>query len=147
MAVYSKNRHVTWWTDKPPPHPKRAWVKDLTGFMVPRVRCDTCVDVGQGSSGFRGDLSGLGKNLPHRLGFLVAVDDIFFEELNLPALEECPHGSFIKEAFGTRAYLMKIGLNLGFSGRRTIMKIIGGVETGEQDAVRFEAALEFGGDL
>ena len=75
------------------------------------------------------------------------MNNIFFQGLNVPALEHIPHGGLVEEAFGACAYLMKIGLDLGFSGRCAVMKVIRGVETGEQDAVRFEDAAEFGGDL
>jgi len=74
------------------------------------------------------------------------MNDIFFQKLNIPTLKHGPHGGFIKKAFGACFYLIEVWLDLQ-SIPCTVVDIVRGVETGEQDAVRFEAAFEFGGDL
>lgn len=73
-------------------------------------------------------------HLPHGLGLLVAVNDVFFEKLNVPAAEHGPHTGFVEEAFGTGSDVMEVLFDLQFR-RRAVVMVMGGVEAGEQDDV------------
>jgi len=86
------------------------------------------------------------QNLPHGFGFPETVNNIFLQELNIPALEHIPHGFFIEETFGACFHLVKIRLDLQ-AGACSVVDIVCGVETGKEDAIRFEAAFEFGSNL
>jgi len=61
-------------------------------------------------------------------------------------MEESPHAGFIKEAFGAGLDLIEVRFNLQ-ARTCAVVDIIGGVEAGEEDTVRFETAFEFRGDL
>lgn len=61
-------------------------------------------------------------------------------------MEKFPHADFVEKAFVDRSHMVIIRLNYIYGGG-AMVDIIGGVEAGEEDTVRFEAASEFGGDL